>query len=139
MLSEVVTCNCVRNPGVHAESNPRPSSEGVSFYLVLRLCAVFASVTSVCTMQYTTDSEQETLSFKRRKTPNRTSRPTQVARPGWVLYWYNSTGTILVQLRDSRARVPAFRDASSGPGMPALADRPFLWVLRTLTKHRPHS
>ena len=43
MLSEVVTCNCVRNPGGHAESNPRPSEEGVSFYLVLRpldLCSV---------------------------------------------------------------------------------------------------
>ena len=36
MLSEVVTCNCVRNPGGHVESNPRPSEEGVSFYLVLR-------------------------------------------------------------------------------------------------------
>ena len=36
MLSEVVTCNCVRNPGGHAESNPRPSEEGVSFYHVLR-------------------------------------------------------------------------------------------------------
>ena len=36
MLSEVVTCNCVRNPGAHAESNPRPSEEGVSFYHVLR-------------------------------------------------------------------------------------------------------
>ena len=36
MLSEVVTCNCVRNPGAHAESNPRPSEEVVSFYLVLR-------------------------------------------------------------------------------------------------------
>ena len=34
--SEVVTCNCVRNPGGHAESNPRPSKEGVSFYHVLR-------------------------------------------------------------------------------------------------------
>ena len=33
MLSEVVTCNCVRNPGEHAESNPRPSEEGVSFYI----------------------------------------------------------------------------------------------------------
>ena len=42
MLSEVVTCNCVRNPGGHAESNLRPSEEGVSFYHVLRpldLCA----------------------------------------------------------------------------------------------------
>ena len=28
MLSEVVTCNCVRNPGGHAESSPRPSDEG---------------------------------------------------------------------------------------------------------------
>ena len=36
MLSEVVTCNCVRNPGGHAESNPRPSEEEVSFYHVLR-------------------------------------------------------------------------------------------------------
>ena len=36
MLSEVVTCNCFRNPGGHAESNPRPSEEGVSFYHVLR-------------------------------------------------------------------------------------------------------
>ena len=36
MLSEVVTCNCVRNPGGHAESNPKPSEEGVSFYHVLR-------------------------------------------------------------------------------------------------------
>ena len=36
MLSEVVTCNCVRNPGTHAESNQRPSEEGVSFYHVLR-------------------------------------------------------------------------------------------------------
>ena len=36
MLSEVVTCNCVRNPGGHRESNQRPSEEGVSFYLVLR-------------------------------------------------------------------------------------------------------
>ena len=36
MLSEVVTCNCVRNPGGHAELNPRPSKEGVSFYHVLR-------------------------------------------------------------------------------------------------------
>ena len=36
MLSEMVTCNCVRNPGGHAESNHRPSEEGVSFYLVLR-------------------------------------------------------------------------------------------------------
>ena len=36
MLSEVVTCNCVRNPVGHAESNPRPSKEGVSFYHVLR-------------------------------------------------------------------------------------------------------
>ena len=36
MLSEVVTCNCVRNPGAHSESNLRPSEEGVSFYLVLR-------------------------------------------------------------------------------------------------------
>ena len=36
MLSEVVTCNCVRNPGGHAETNPRPSEEGVSFYHVLR-------------------------------------------------------------------------------------------------------
>ena len=34
--SEVVTCNCVRNPGGHAESNPRPSEVGVSFYHVLR-------------------------------------------------------------------------------------------------------
>ena len=46
MLSEVVTCNGVRNPGGHAESNPRPSEEGVSFYHVLRpldhvcMCAV---------------------------------------------------------------------------------------------------
>ena len=30
MLSEVVACNCVRNPGGHAESNSRPSEEGVS-------------------------------------------------------------------------------------------------------------
>ena len=36
MLSEVVTRNCVRNPGGHAESNPRPSEEGVSVYHVLR-------------------------------------------------------------------------------------------------------
>ena len=36
MLSEVVMCNCVRNPGGHAESNLRPSEEGVSFYHVLR-------------------------------------------------------------------------------------------------------
>ena len=36
MLSEVVTCNCVRNPGGHAGSSPRPAEEGVSFYLVLR-------------------------------------------------------------------------------------------------------
>ena len=36
MLSEVVTCNCVRNPGGHAESNPGPSEEGLSFYHVLR-------------------------------------------------------------------------------------------------------
>ena len=36
MLSEVVTCNCARNPGGHAESNPRPSEEGVSFYHVPR-------------------------------------------------------------------------------------------------------
>ena len=36
MLSEVVTCNCVRNPWGHAESNPRPSEAGVSFYHVLR-------------------------------------------------------------------------------------------------------
>ena len=36
MLSEVVTRNCVRNPGGHAESIPRPSEEGVSFYHVLR-------------------------------------------------------------------------------------------------------
>ena len=36
VLSEVVTCNCVRNPGGHAESNPRPSDEGVSFYHVFR-------------------------------------------------------------------------------------------------------
>ena len=34
MLSEVVTCNCVRNPGGHTESNPRPSEEGASFYHV---------------------------------------------------------------------------------------------------------
>ena len=34
--SEVVTCNCARNPGGHAQSDPRPSEEGVSFYLVLR-------------------------------------------------------------------------------------------------------
>ena len=26
---------CVRNPGGHAESDPRPLEEGVSFYLVL--------------------------------------------------------------------------------------------------------
>ena len=32
MLSEVVTCSCVLNPGGHAESNPRPSEEGVSFF-----------------------------------------------------------------------------------------------------------
>ena len=37
MLSEVVTCNCVCHPGGHAESNPRPSEEGVSFYHVLPL------------------------------------------------------------------------------------------------------
>ena len=37
MLSEVVTCNRVRNPGGHAVSNPRPSEEGVSFYHILRL------------------------------------------------------------------------------------------------------
>ena len=36
MLSEVVTCNCVRNRGGHAELHPRPSKEGVSFYHVLR-------------------------------------------------------------------------------------------------------
>ena len=36
MLSEVVTCNFVRNPGGHAESNPRSSEEGVSFCHVLR-------------------------------------------------------------------------------------------------------
>ena len=36
MLGEVVTCNCVRNPGGEPESNPRPSEEGVSFYPVLR-------------------------------------------------------------------------------------------------------
>ena len=36
MLSEVVTCNCAQNPGGHAESDPRPSEEGVSFYHVLR-------------------------------------------------------------------------------------------------------
>ena len=36
MLSEVVTCNCVRNPRGHAESHPRPSEEGVSFYHNLR-------------------------------------------------------------------------------------------------------
>ena len=36
MLREVVTCNCVRNPGGHTESNPRPSEEGASFYHVLR-------------------------------------------------------------------------------------------------------
>ena len=36
VLSEVFTCNCVRNPGGNAESNPRPSEEGVSFYHVLR-------------------------------------------------------------------------------------------------------
>ena len=36
MLSEVVTCNWVRNPGGHAEPNPRPSEEGVSWYHVLR-------------------------------------------------------------------------------------------------------
>ena len=35
VLSEVVTCNCVRNPGGNAKSNTRPSEEGVSFYLVL--------------------------------------------------------------------------------------------------------
>ena len=34
--SVVVTCNCVRNPGGHAESSPRPSEEGVSIYLVVR-------------------------------------------------------------------------------------------------------
>ena len=38
VLSEVVTCNCVRNPGGHAESNPRPSEEVVSFYHVLSVC-----------------------------------------------------------------------------------------------------
>ena len=32
MLSEVVTCSCVRNPGGHAESDAR----GVSFNHVLR-------------------------------------------------------------------------------------------------------
>ena len=31
MLSEVVTCNWVRNPGGHAEPNPRPSEEGSAF------------------------------------------------------------------------------------------------------------
>ena len=36
MLSEVVMCNCVRNPGGHAVSSPGPYEEGVSFYLVLR-------------------------------------------------------------------------------------------------------
>ena len=36
MLSELVTCNCVGNLGGHAESNPRPSVEGVSLDLVLR-------------------------------------------------------------------------------------------------------
>ena len=36
MLNEVVTCNCVQKPGWHAESNLRPSEEGVSFELVLR-------------------------------------------------------------------------------------------------------
>ena len=29
-------CNGVRNPEGHTESNPRPSEEGVSIYLVLR-------------------------------------------------------------------------------------------------------
>ena len=36
VLSEVVTCNCVRNPGGHAELSPRPSEEGFSFCHVLR-------------------------------------------------------------------------------------------------------
>ena len=36
MLSEVVTCNCIvfETHRGHAESNPRPSEEGVSFYLI---------------------------------------------------------------------------------------------------------
>lgn len=33
--SEVVTCTYVRNPGGHAEWNPRSSQEGVSCYIVL--------------------------------------------------------------------------------------------------------
>ena len=32
MRSDVVTCNCVRNPGRHVESNPTPSDDGVSLY-----------------------------------------------------------------------------------------------------------
>ena len=38
MLSEVVTCNCVQNPGANAESNPSTSEEGVSFYLSWTMC-----------------------------------------------------------------------------------------------------
>ena len=40
VLSEVVTCNCVRNPGGHTESNPRPSEEGASFYHVITSVSV---------------------------------------------------------------------------------------------------
>ena len=29
-------CDCVRNPGGHAESDPEPSEEGVSCYHILR-------------------------------------------------------------------------------------------------------
>ena len=35
VLSEVITCNCVRNPGAHTDSKPWPSGERV-FCLVLR-------------------------------------------------------------------------------------------------------
>ena len=36
MFGELVTSTCVRNPGGHVESSPRPSSEGVAFHQVLR-------------------------------------------------------------------------------------------------------
>ena len=35
-LRKVATCSCVRNPGGHVYSEPRPSEEGISCYHVLR-------------------------------------------------------------------------------------------------------
>ena len=77
MLSQVVTCNCVRNPGGHTESglprgSMRPSEEGISFCL-----EVVTTDGSIVQCIYTGISITALQLSKKRKKKNRTSRQTQ--------------------------------------------------------------